>query len=962
MESYLNFTLVNESSLNGLFQKDLLQTQDMQCMTLHQIINKYNNKIKLGFFNSTVDGIECFIVMISSKSDELLIKLANQYNLPRGFPILWIPEKSITMYGFYPKFENDKLQKNSEQDVFNPSEFIDAQEIKFTYKYSGFLSSIIAFQLNGKNYWTSCSKNSTDNLYSKNASLIVKDHMTSELLSKMCDDGIYFCGEVMAFFDQVHGAAVKKECMIVTLVGYNHKVSIDMEQVQIATEVEIQNLMERTKFLNIFDQNSMHTFCLEYNLPVDTIFKISSSEEIHKFMRDLTELRNYLDLSSFKHLCASCPSLTLKCGNIDHFDILGDILEGCIIHVINTTIPNKTIKYKLPKYTCRTMLLREHLSKNNHQLNGNFITEIDDFVKRWVVDLSDSRMYWTFILYTLYNEFNKLHLLYETYTSTIEDKTMLVGEHIFIVDELFKLPVCTYNPSNNYYQMVNEFGYTLSEKKDNISSIYALGPIGIGKSTVGKMINSIDNLHFKHIDGDILDLESIEVLNLKEERNPYTSFKQSEAITQNLIPVLSFGGGQMLGNNKIDNNIEMFKQLRSSFGGVELASIFFLPFKYREGEEYISLEGTSLSELIEDCVQFNISKLITEDSLLARIKEIYDDEVRFDEMFANRVEKDSWKTSDRDRLFGINKQNFEVMTKIIQYGSFDNQIRKIILYPSISVSNYGQDMSRLYESFKTFAESKIKMELSHNNMNYLSAPVFNQKRLLVQYGEKFHHITLKCDFKNAFTADSIHDHLQLQNVEGYMYYCPKKDVVNHLFDSLGELDIVYRTLIHCDYSTDSKGSQNHKILVDLIDSTIQQIQQIRESNNFSRDIDLIAKIHDDLNKIQQKLGAFKQFVPFDKELIKSKINKKEKWYVSVILFETNGSIFEDELQTCAHITVDSGIHEAYKMRDVALNINSGIYEFELSIFDKKTKSALSVEYISSGYYPIPVKLGRVFYI
>lgn len=963
MESFVNFTSIDFGHrLESIFKKELLQSCDIQCLTLHEIINNYN-KIKLVFFNSTIDDIECFIVMISSKSDELLIKLAKKYNLPRGFPIFWIPGKNIIMYGFYPKFENDKLQENSNQNVFNPSELKDAQEIKFNYKYSGFLASIISFQVNGKNYWSSCSKNSTNNIYSNSASLIVQDHMTSELISKMCDDSIYFCGEVMAFFDQVHGAVVKKECMIVTLVGYSHKVSIDMEQVQIATEVEIQNLIERTKFLNIFDQDSMHTFCLKYNLPVDTIFKISSSEEIYKFMKVLTEQRNYLNLSSFKRLCASHSSISLNSGNVDHFDILDDILEGCIIHVINRTIPNTTIKYKLPFYTCRTMLLRKFLAKNNNQLNSNFITEINNFVKRWVVDYSDSRLYWTFVLYTLYHEFDKLHLLYETYSSTIKDKTMLVREHIFIVDELFKLPICTYDPSNNYYQMVQEFGYTLSEK--NISTLHVLGPIGIGKSTVGQMINSIDNSCFKHIDGDILDLESIDkVLKLKEERNPYTQFKQFEAITQNLIPVSSFGGGQMLGNNnKIDDNIEMFKQLRNSFGGAELASIFFLPFKYMEDEEYISIEGTSLSEFIEDCVQFNnISKKITEGSLLARIKEIYDDEVRFDEMFAMRVKNNDWKSSDRDRLFGLNKQNFEVMTKIIQYGSFDNQIRKIILYPFISVSNYGQDMSRLYKLFKTFTESEIEKQLSRNNMDHLSHPVFNQKRLLAEYNENIHHITLKCDFKNAFEADSSHDHLQLQNVEGYMYNCPKKDVINHLFATLGELDSVHTTLIRCENSIDSKNSQNHKILIDMINSSIQQIQQIRESNNFSRDIDLIAKIHDDLNKIQQKLGAFKQFVSFDKDLIKSNINKKEKWYVSVVLFESNGSIFENELQTCAHITVDSGIHEAYKMKEVALNINSGIYEFMLSSFDKKTKTGLSVEYISKGYIPIPVKLGRVFYI
>ena len=156
--------------------------------------------------------------------------------------------------------------------------------------------------------------------------------------------------------------------------------------------------------------------------------------------------------------------------------------------------------------------------------------------------------------------------------------------------------------------------------------------------------------------------------------------------------------------------------------------------------------------------------------------------------------------------------------------------------------------------------------------------------------------------------------------------------------------------------------KNYKTINILINSCIDQITMIRTNQNYTNDIDLIAKVHKDLECIQQKLGAFKKFVSFDKDLIKSAINKKEKWFVAVILFSTNESVFGDDLRMRAHVTMDPGIHEASQMKDVAENINKGYNNFVLSLNNNKTNVAIDVEYTSCGYNQIPVKFCNIFYI
>ena len=55
--------------------------------------------------------------------------LGKKYGFPRGFPIIWQPNKALNMYGFYPKFKNDEMCENA----FNKSELDGCIEINFNF-------------------------------------------------------------------------------------------------------------------------------------------------------------------------------------------------------------------------------------------------------------------------------------------------------------------------------------------------------------------------------------------------------------------------------------------------------------------------------------------------------------------------------------------------------------------------------------------------------------------------------------------------------------------------------------------------------------------------------------------------------------------------------------------------------------------------------------------------------------
>jgi hypothetical protein len=213
--NYIEFELSteNKNQLKELFIRDLdeYSEKDIVSKNLSSILteDKYKGKFRINFLSKIINEEICYLIIISGNNDHTLLQLGEAYNFPRGFPVIWVPNKILNMYGFYPKFENDKNREES----LNKEIFKNSIQMNFNFKYSGFLGQVIAFEINNIKYWTTCAKNSTANVYSQDIFRLIKSSITPQLLDNMCENNIHFCGETMSKYDQTHGAEVKKEAL-----------------------------------------------------------------------------------------------------------------------------------------------------------------------------------------------------------------------------------------------------------------------------------------------------------------------------------------------------------------------------------------------------------------------------------------------------------------------------------------------------------------------------------------------------------------------------------------------------------------------------------------------------------------------------------------------------------------------------------------------------------------------------
>ena len=101
-----------------------------------------------------VDGPFLFTFVL--KIDRILIKLALECNMPRGFPALWWPTRKIKFFGFRPKFENDRQEEVSLE--------LEVDGVAWFKKFSGYLGQLLTWvcPITGGHYWSTASKNSGD--------------------------------------------------------------------------------------------------------------------------------------------------------------------------------------------------------------------------------------------------------------------------------------------------------------------------------------------------------------------------------------------------------------------------------------------------------------------------------------------------------------------------------------------------------------------------------------------------------------------------------------------------------------------------------------------------------------------------------------------------------------------------------------------------------------------------------
>ena len=172
---FQNFDDIHE--LYDSFIKELLLFSDVT-RKLHHILTTIQS-IKVNFKKAKIENKDCFLLFIVGFRDAVLEKLADKYHFPRGFPIIWIPQEMLHLYGFYPKFKNDEINNHNYNEV---------DKIVFNHKYSGFLGQFISFKINENYYYTTCSKNGSGTIFSEIFYKIIQCKINLALLKYVTDN------------------------------------------------------------------------------------------------------------------------------------------------------------------------------------------------------------------------------------------------------------------------------------------------------------------------------------------------------------------------------------------------------------------------------------------------------------------------------------------------------------------------------------------------------------------------------------------------------------------------------------------------------------------------------------------------------------------------------------------------------------------------------------------------------
>lgn len=789
---YVYFQVFNDiNELYDSFIKELLLFSDVT-RKLHHILTTIQS-IKVNFKKAKIENKDCFLIFIISHRDSILEKLADKYQFPRGFPIIWIPKEILHLYGFYPKFKNDNVHND------NYVQYNEINKITFNYKYSGFLGQIISFKINENYYYTTCSKNGSGTIFSEILYKIIQCKINLALLKYLTDNCLHLCGEVISFDDQTHGSTVIEEHFIITLLAKGHKIVNT-----IITEECCKN-----SFLEYQSSNILLSFCKEYNFSIDSIFTIYEKENVLLFLENLKQLRNEATLDKLNKLLDT-SNVFIETGTIKHKNILGNILEGLIVKMYKdgSEYSFQLQKIKFPFYTVRTMFLRTMLDSNNNNISSlkQFKKDTNRFIERWVIN-DDKKHFWCFFLDSLFTSFSKYSILYDLYIENLlkeKKETLLpsnrIHKHIYIMDLLME--DIQYDETK-IYRVDNTYRYN---NINQIQIILTVGPIGYGKSTFSEKLYQLNTNKYQHIDGDILDLQSDTdfLSRLSFERNSYTKYKIIQSLQNGKIPILSLGGGIFLEKGELNQEIVFFTQLIDLFQTNCIEIILCLP-----------------TNSIKNIKYRNKIEIMNNMNLFQNLHEIYYNDGPIQESLMYRIKNQLWKLPKNKSMDDLGKEiidkskrNLEIVQKIICTLQYNNLLKGIIEYPMITNENY----------HNFYDDHDIKEELLEINTNILNTfikindpvPVFTQQRLLcfIPNTLKIHHITLFYNDEIKTIINDKYDFLENTEIMGTMYKLlplkPNKEIIFLIIDGIIDLPTAHITINpgnHC------SGEMIHLILL-----------------------------------------------------------------------------------------------------------------------------------------------------
>lgn len=352
--------------------------------------------LKIRIFRAEDDSLEWYVVMISIFQDSLLIKLSKTCGFPRGFPVVWFRNKHAVSFGFRPKFSND----NNKQSAF----LFPPDEVIASIKWSGCLGQLVPFvhPVTNELGWTSTTKNSAD-AFSPLGRAIADAWarvVTPGLLQELVDTNRHLCAEVMLDIDKVHGHDYKHDngsTVVITSCGKGN----DWRDA------------EKDTAAVVFDDNAYMTkLCERHGLIVAPALHIRGWEACDELLEALGDNRDMMDAAKFCDLAMRLvdkhDAVVYGCLE-DHIKICGRVLEGWVImgRQLNeydaAPRPFEVVKYKLPRYTIRTMFLRDMMGG----INGDALPVspiqaykmLMAYVHRWT---TTHTKYWTHAGWELY--------------------------------------------------------------------------------------------------------------------------------------------------------------------------------------------------------------------------------------------------------------------------------------------------------------------------------------------------------------------------------------------------------------------------------------------------------------------------------------------------------------------------------------------------------------------------------
>jgi len=467
MARYVGFSPIpadKNAALEAIFRVDLEKTTKIKSVGYQFVEPIYdsldNEKMKIRFYVPT-EKLEKFLsqpvnfaklpilAMISGHVDFKLEKLADKYNFPRGFPMLWWIGHIIDFFGFRAKFKNDDRAKRVT---------INAKGFAYSKKLSGYLGQAFGFMMDDQLCWTACSKNSADSVetgvadrmnYVSDAARIYTPYMTESVVQYMIDFNTHICSEVLSLYDQNHGARVLKESPVTTTIGQGARVNIQ-------TNTAI-NVPSEKGFVSFLPFRAMIDLCKSLDLPVCEAVIVTgrAGSELYELLQDsrdkLTDTLYNKILSQVATKYKDSNIIEVIEGTLTHADVLGDTLEGLVVQAILDTPQNQHInthmeivialnlglgtvfKFKLPNYVTRTMGFRAMVGNKNLE---NCEEHIRIHVEHWCLT-EEGRKYWAKFLWQCMINFGKYTKGTFNYKYSSSRNTD-VGIHIKIADDIQK--------------------------------------------------------------------------------------------------------------------------------------------------------------------------------------------------------------------------------------------------------------------------------------------------------------------------------------------------------------------------------------------------------------------------------------------------------------------------------------------------------------------------------------------